>query len=84
MEAFCEFLGSGYHQKLIDYPCFDLRLFKRCLQRTTSSVFGSLDGLSMAGFIVNRLKGAETRDWKSSHLALRKAILTNDLGRRCS
>ena len=34
----------------------------------------------MTEFIVNRLKGAETRDWMSSRLALRKAILTIDLG----
>ena len=47
MEAFCKYLGSGYRQKLIDYPFFDLRLFRWCLQRTASSVFGSLDGLAM-------------------------------------
>ena len=29
VEAFCDYLGSGYHQNLIDYPFFDLRLFKR-------------------------------------------------------
>ena len=79
VEAFCEYLGSGYRQKFIDYPVFDLRLFRRCLQRTASSVFGSLDGLAMTDFIVNRLKGAETRDWMSSRPALKKAILTNDL-----
>ena len=79
VEAFCEYLGNGYRQKLIDYPFFDLRLFRRCLQRTASSVFGSLDGLAMTGFIINRLKGAETRDWMSSRPALKKAILTNDL-----
>ena len=78
-EAFCEYLGNGYREKLIDYPVFDLRLFRRCLQRTPSSVFGSLDGLALTEFIVNRLKGAETRDWMSSHPALKKAILTNDL-----
>ena len=79
VEAFCEYLGSGYRQKLIDYPVFDLRPVGRCLQRTSSSLFGSLDGLAMTEFIVNRLKGAETRDWMSSRLALKKAILTNDL-----
>ena len=79
VEAFCEYLGNGYRQKLIDYPVFDLRLFRRCLQRTASSVFGSLDGLAMTEFIVNRLKGAETRDWMSPRPALKKAILTNDL-----
>ena len=79
VEAFSKYLGSGYRQKLIDYPIFDLRLFRRCLQRTSSGVFGSLDGLAMTEFIVNRLKGAETRDWMSSRPALKKAILTNDL-----
>ena len=80
VEAFCEYLGSGYLQKLIDYPFFYLRLFRRCLQRTTSNVFGSLDGLAMTEFIVNRLKGAETGDWVSSRPPLKRAILTNDLG----
>ena len=78
VEAVCEYLGSGYGQKLIDYPVFDLRLFRRCLQRTASSAFGSLDGLAMTKFIINRLKGAETRDLMSSRPALKKAILTND------
>ena len=79
VEAFCEYLGSGYRQKLIDYAGFDLRFFRRCLQRTASNVFGSLGGLAMTEFIINRLKGAETRDWMSSCPALKKAILTNDL-----
>ena len=79
VEAFCECFGNGYCQKLIDYLFFYLRLFRRCLQRTASSVFGSLDELSMTEFIVNRLKGAETRDWMSSRPALKKAILTNVL-----
>ena len=67
VEAFCERLGSGYCQKLIDYRSFDLRLFKRCLQRTASIVFCSLDELAMTKFLVNWLKGAETRDWMSYH-----------------
>ena len=79
VEAFYEYLGNGHRQKLIDYPVFDLRLFRRCLQRTSSSVFGSLDGLAMTEFMVNRLKGAGTQDWMSSRPALKKAILTNDL-----
>ena len=78
VEALCEFLGKGYRQKLIDFPV-DLCLFRRCLQRTASSVFGSLDGLAMTEFIVNQPKGAETCDWMSSRPALKKAILTNDL-----
>ena len=79
VEAFCEYLGCGYRQKLIGYPVFDLRLSRRCLHRTSSSVFGSLDGLAMTEFIVNRLKGAEAHDWMSSRPALKKAILTKDL-----
>ena len=77
-EAFASYLGSGYQTKLIEYPTFDLRLMKRCLQRTASFVFGSLDPFSLTEFIVNRLKGAETRDWMASRPALRKAIITHD------
>ena len=78
-EAFSSYLGSGYQAKLIEYPTFDLRLLKRCLQPTASSVFGSLDAFSLTEFVVNRLKGAETRDWMASRPALRKAILADNL-----
>ena len=78
-EAFASYLGSGYQTKLIEYPTFDLQLLKRCLQRTASLVFGSHDPFSLTEFIVNRLKGAETRDWMVSRPALRKAIITDDL-----
>ena len=78
-EALASYLGSGYQAKLVEYPTFDLRLLKRCLQRTASSVFGSLDPFSLTEFVVNRLKRAESRDWKHSWLGFRKAIITNDL-----
>ena len=78
-EAFASYLGSGYQAKLVEYPTFDLRLLKRCLQRTASSVFGSLEPFSLTEFVLNRLKGAETRDWMASRPVLRKAIITNDL-----
>ena len=78
-EAFASYLGSGYCAKLVEYPTFDLQLLKRCLQRTAASVFRSLDPFSMTEFVINRLKGAETRDWMASRPALRKAIITNDL-----
>ena len=78
-EVFASYLGSGYQAKLVEYPRFDLRLLKRCLQRTDSSVFGSLDPFSMTEFNVNRLKGSETRDWMASRPALCKAIITNNL-----
>ena len=63
----------------MEYPTFDLRLLKRCLQRTAASVFGSLNPFSITVFVVNRLKGAETRDWMASCPAMRTAIITNDL-----
>ena len=78
-EAFASYLGSGYRAKLIKYPTFDLRLLKRRLQRTASSVFGNLDPFSLTEFVVNRLKGADNRGWMASRPALRKAIITNDL-----
>ena len=74
---FASYLGSEYCAKIVDYPTFDLRLLKRCLQRTAASVFGSLNPFSMTEFVVNRLKGAQTRDWMASRPALRKAIITN-------
>ena len=77
-EAFASYLRSGYQARLVEYPTFDLRLLKCCLQRTASSVFGSLDPFSLTEFVVNRLKGAETRDWMASCPALRKAIITNN------
>ena len=74
-----EYLGSGYSHKLVEYPIFDLRLLKRCLQKVSSSVFGSLDPFSMTEFIVTRLKGAEHRDWMMSRTSLRRAIITGEL-----
>ena len=78
-EAFASYLGSWYRAKLVEYPTFGLRLLKRCLERTAASLFGSLDPFSMTEFLVNQLKGAETRDWMASRPALSKAIITNDL-----
>ena len=70
-EAFSSYLGSGYRSTLVEYPTFDLRLLKRCLQRNAASLFWSLDPFSMTDFVINRLKGAETWDWKASRPALR-------------
>ena len=72
-QAFASYLGSGYRAKLVEYPIFDLWLLKRCLQRTSASVFGSLDPFSMTEIVVDRLKGA------GLETGLRKAIITNDL-----
>ena len=78
-DTYKEYLGSGYSHKLVEYPIFDLRILKRCLQKVSSSVFGSLDPFSMAEFIVKRLKGAEYRDWMMSLTSLRRAIITGEL-----
>ena len=78
-EVFASYLGSGYRAKLVECPTFDLRLLKRYLQRTAASVFGKPDPLSMTEFLINRLRGAESRDWMESRPALRIAIITNDL-----
>ena len=78
-EASASYLGSGYRVKLVEYPTFDLRLLKRCLQRTASSVFGCLNPFSKSEFEKHRLKGAKTQDWMASRPAFRKAIFTYDL-----
>ena len=79
VEAYVNFSGTGCQQKLIKYPLFNLRFFKRCLQRTASSVFRTLDPYSMTECIVNRLKGAESCDWMASRPALKKAIISSSL-----
>ena len=78
-DTYGEYLGSGYSRNLVEYPLFDLRLLKRCLQKASSSVFGSLDPFSMTEFIVTRLKGAEHRDWMMTRSSLRHAIITGEL-----
>ena len=77
-DTYGKYMRSGYNHKLVEYPVFDLRLLKRCLQKVSSSVFGSLDPFSMTEFIVTRLKGAEHRDWMMSRSSLRHAIITGE------
>ena len=79
VDCYREYLGSGYTKTLVDYPSFDVRLLKWCLQKTTTVVFGTLDPFSMTEFIVTRLKGAEHRDWMQSRQSLRMAIETGHL-----
>ena len=79
LESYKDYLGSGCMRGVLDYPTFDVRLLKRCLQKTASTVFGTLDPFSMTEFIVTRLKGAEHRDWMQSRQSLRRAIETGDL-----
>ena len=79
MEAYINYLGSGHQQKLIEYPFFDLRLLKRCLQRTASSVFGTPDPYSKTELIVIRLKEAESLDWMAPWPALKTAIISSSV-----
>ena len=79
VESYKEYLGSGCMRGVLDYPTFDVRLLKRCLQKTASVVVGTFDPFSMTEFIVTRLEGAEHRDWMQSRQFLRKAIETGDL-----
>ena len=78
-DTYGEYLGISYSHKLVEYPLFDLGLLKRCLQKVSSSVFGSSDPISMRNFIVTLLKGAEHRDWMMSRSSLRRAIITGEL-----
>ena len=57
LDCYKEYLGSGCMHGVLDYPNFDVRLLKRCLQKPASTVFGTLDPFSMTEFIVTRLKG---------------------------
>ena len=70
VESYKEYLGSGCMRGVLDYPTFDVRLLKRCLQTTASTVFGTLDPFLMTKFIVTRLKSAEHRDWMQSRQSL--------------
>ena len=74
-----ECLGSGYTKTLVDYPIFDVQLLKRCLQKTASVVFGTLNPLPMTEFIVTRLKEVEHRDWMQSRQSFQIAIRTGNL-----
>ena len=56
-DTYGEYLRSGYTHKLVGYPIFDLRLLKRCLQKVSFSVFGSLDPFSMMEFILKASEG---------------------------
>ena len=84
VECYKEHLGSRYMQGLLDYPTFDVRLLKRCLEKNASTVFGTLDPFSMTEFIVTRFRGSEHHDRMQSRQPLRRAIETGETwaGRR--
>ena len=75
-DTYGKYLGNGHTHKLVDYPNFDLRLLKRCLQKVSSSVFGSLDRFPLTKFNVTRLKGVEHHGWVMSRSSLRRATIT--------
>ena len=79
VECYKEFLESGYMRGLLDYPTFDVRLLEHCLEKTASTVFGTLDCFSITQFIVSRLKRTEDCDRMQSRQSLRMAIETGDL-----
>ena len=58
VDCYKQYLGNGYTRTLVDYPTFDFRLLKRCLQKFASLVFGTRDPFSRTDFIVIRLKGS--------------------------
>ena len=62
------YLGNGDRQKLVVNPIFDLRVLNWCLQKVSSSVFGSLD------LFVTNLKRTEYRNWMMSRSSFRHAI----------
>ena len=74
-DTYCEHLGSGFSRQLVEYPVFDLRLLKQCLQKMSSSVFGSLDPFSMTEFIVTCFKGQRIR----SRSSLCHTVITGEL-----
>ena len=77
IECYTDYLGSWYTRGLRDYPSFVVRLLKRCLQRTASTVFGTPDTSSMTECIGTCLNGAKHRDWMQSRQSLQKAIETS-------
>ena len=79
VDTYGDYFGSGYNRKLVECPIFDLRLLKLRLQKVSSSVFGSLDPLSMRDFFFTRLSGAEHREWMMSRSGLRHAIITGEV-----
>ena len=73
----CE--GIGYMRGPLEDPTFDVRLLRRCLQKSASTLFRTLYLFSMTKFLVTRLKGSEHCDWMQSRQSLRKAIETRYL-----
>ena len=79
VEVYEEYLGTGKTRSLIEYPQFILQTLRRCVQKSGSSAFGSMDPFSLVEFLVVRLKGAAHRDWMTSRPALRQALETGCL-----
>ena len=63
VEVLTNYLDSRCRLKLVEYPLFNLRLFKRCLRRTAASVLIVSSAFEGAIFVMNLVKGAPTRDW---------------------
>ena len=78
IQRYEEYLGKSCTKGLLDYPISDIRLLKRCFQRTASWKVGTLDAFLMTEIIVAHLQCAQHRDWMQSHQTLRMAIETGD------
>ena len=79
VECYKEYLGSGYTKTLVDYPVFDARLLKRCLQKNCISSVWDIGPLFNDRVHCCEIEGAEHRDWMQSRQSLRRAIETGDL-----
>ena len=75
VDTYGEYLGSGYSYKLVEYPVFDLRLMKRCLQKVSSYVFEPLDCPSLPVIVSRRKAVRHTRErWFSAETVASSAV----------
>ena len=78
-DTYIEFADSGYREKLVEYPIFNLLLLKGFLQKCASVVFERLHPFSMTEFIVVRLKGVKHCNWMASRHVVRRAFVSGDI-----
>ena len=71
-DIYSTYLGSENQRKLIEFPIFSFCLLKRCTQKSSSSVFGSMDAFSLIELVVTRLMMAVNWNWMMSRKVLRE------------
>ena len=79
LDFFANYLWNGYRPELAEYPVFDLRLLKCCIQWTAATVFGRLEPFLMTEIVINCIKSAETWDWMVARSSPWKSIITSEL-----